>query len=69
MRIFTRKSHLISLGTAILISVVVGFAFYNEWREYSKVHNSADQARTRIEQIEQVLSVAKDAETGNVDMS
>ena len=64
MAIFSGNSHVLSLGMAVLISITTAAAFYREWRQYAAFDALAEQTRAQVDQIEQALSLLKDAETG-----
>jgi two-component system cell cycle sensor histidine kinase/response regulator CckA len=61
---FTRKLHLIGVGMAILIVLAVGMLSYQDWRAYERNTSNAEQVRAAIEKAQQMLSLLKDAETG-----
>ena len=61
---FARKSHLISLTTAVFTVLVIGLLSWRDWQEYNT--NFAESARIRqaSEKLRLLLSLLKDAEIG-----
>jgi len=62
--IFARKAHLWALGLALVITIATGFAVYHEWQDYSALEDSARLIHLAIESRQELLSLLKDAETG-----
>ena len=59
-----RKAYLFGLVAAIFIVAAAGLLSYRDWREYEGNARSAAEARGRIRNTEELLSLLKDAETG-----
>jgi two-component system cell cycle sensor histidine kinase/response regulator CckA len=58
------KPHFISLGTTILIVAAIGLLSYRDWNTYDEIVQSADHTRAVIAGTGNILSLLKDAETG-----
>ncbi|HLI83505.1 MAG TPA: response regulator [Bryobacteraceae bacterium] len=62
--VLARKSHTVSLGIAMGVVLAVGTLSYGNWREYEQAVENADRVRNTIDRAQQLLSLLKDAETG-----
>ena len=62
--ILGRRAHASALGLAVLITIATAVAVYREWKDSSTLGDSAEQAGNAVDQLENLLSLLKDAETG-----
>jgi len=58
------RPHLLSLGTTIAIVAAIGLLSYRDWNTYDDLARSVDHARAVVDQTEYLLSLLKDAESG-----
>lgn len=62
--VLAERTHIFALGLAVSISLASGGAVYREWKDQSAVEDSVQHANMGIERFQELLSLLKDAETG-----
>ena len=58
------KPHILSLGTTLVVVAAIGLLSYRDWHTYDELALYAEHARTVVDQTQDLLSLLKDAETG-----
>jgi PAS domain S-box-containing protein len=58
------RAHIFVLSFAILITLGSALGVYREWNDHILVEDSARQANRAVEQLQELLSLLKDVETG-----